>query len=63
MAVGRSAFAHGYVRTYRRGTPRPLSNVDSWLVVHAAARLAEGLEAERATLVSFLDRARHDATR
>jgi Ser/Thr protein kinase RdoA (MazF antagonist) len=64
IAAGRSAFAHGYVRTHRHGAPQPLSHVDSWLVVHAAARLAEGLEAERATLVGFLDRAAgRDATR
>jgi hypothetical protein len=31
--------------------------------VHAAARLAEGIEAEHATLISFLDRARRRATR
>jgi Ser/Thr protein kinase RdoA (MazF antagonist) len=63
MAAGRLTFAHGYVRTYRHGAPRPLSHVDSWLVVLAAARLAEGVEGERATLVGFLDRARRDATR
>jgi Ser/Thr protein kinase RdoA (MazF antagonist) len=64
MAAGRSAFAHGYVRTYRHGAPQPLSHVDSWLVVLAAARLSEGLEAERATLVGVLDRAAgRDATR
>jgi Ser/Thr protein kinase RdoA (MazF antagonist) len=63
MAAGRSAFGQSYARTYLRGTPRPLPQVDSWLVVHAAARLAEGLKVERATLIGFLDRARRKAIR
>jgi Ser/Thr protein kinase RdoA (MazF antagonist) len=63
MAAGRSAFAHGYAQTYGRGAPRPLQQALSWLVVHAAARLAEGLEAEQATIIGYLDRARRNAKR
>jgi hypothetical protein len=56
MTVGRSAFAHRYARAYRAGRPRPSRQVHLWLVVHAAARLAEGIEVESATLIGLLDR-------
>jgi hypothetical protein len=62
IAAGRSLLAHRYARTYRRGAP-PLRQVDSWLVVHAAARLSEGIQVEQAMLIGFLDRARRKATR
>lgn len=62
IAAGRSLLAHRYARTYRRGAP-PLRQVDSWLVVHAAARLSEGIQVEHAMLIGFLDRARRKATR
>jgi aminoglycoside phosphotransferase (APT) family kinase protein len=57
MAAGRSVFAHGYARAYSGGSHRPLQLVDSWLTVHAAARLSEGIEVERPALIAFLDRA------
>jgi Ser/Thr protein kinase RdoA (MazF antagonist) len=63
VAACRSAFAHRYARTYRGGSQRSLPRVDSWLVVHAAARLTEGIEVEQATLIGLLDRARRTATR
>lgn len=63
MAVGRSVFAHGYARAYAGGSPSPLRQVDSWLIVHTAARLSEGIDIERPMLVGFLDRARHRAAR
>jgi Ser/Thr protein kinase RdoA (MazF antagonist) len=63
MAAGRSAFAHGYARTYRGGSQQPLQLVDSWLTVHAAARLSEGIEVEQPALIGLLDRARRQATR
>jgi Ser/Thr protein kinase RdoA (MazF antagonist) len=53
MAAGRSLFTHGYARAYRADSPQ----VDSWLIVNAAARLAEGIEIEQATLIGLLDRA------
>jgi hypothetical protein len=37
--------------------------VDSWLLVHAAARLSEGIHAEHARLTGMLHRAHHTATR
>jgi hypothetical protein len=63
LAAGRSTLARGYARAYRRGSPRPPRQPDSWLVVHAAARLSEGIEVERPTLLGLLDRARHRAAR
>jgi Ser/Thr protein kinase RdoA (MazF antagonist) len=62
IAAGRSLLAHRYAQTYRRGS-RPLRQPGSWLVVQAAARLSEGIEAERATLTGFLDQARARTTR
>jgi aminoglycoside phosphotransferase (APT) family kinase protein len=56
MAAGRSVFAHQYARTYG-GSRYRLPQVDSWLTVHAAARLAEGIEVERATLIGVIERA------
>jgi Ser/Thr protein kinase RdoA (MazF antagonist) len=63
VAAGRMTFAYAYARAYRDCSPQPLRQTASWLVVHAAARLAEGVEIEHATLISFLDRARRRATR
>jgi aminoglycoside phosphotransferase (APT) family kinase protein len=62
MAAGRSVFAHQYARTYR-GSQNRLPRVDSWLTVHAAARLAEGIEVEQPTLIGRIERARRNATR
>jgi aminoglycoside phosphotransferase (APT) family kinase protein len=59
IAAGRSLLARCYARTYRRGLP-PLRQADSWLLVHAAARLSEGIQVERPALVGLLDRARRD---
>lgn len=61
MAAGRSVFGHRYARTYSGSSQRPLQLVDSWLTVHAAARLAEGIEVEQPTLIGLLDRARRKA--
>jgi Ser/Thr protein kinase RdoA (MazF antagonist) len=63
MAAGRSVFARGYARTYAGGSHKPLQQMDSWLTVHAAARLSEGIEVEQPTLIGFLDRARRKAAR
>jgi Ser/Thr protein kinase RdoA (MazF antagonist) len=62
IAAGRSLLAHRYAQTYRRGAP-PLRQVDSWLLVHAAARLSEGIQVEHAMLIGMLDRAQRKATR
>jgi hypothetical protein len=63
MAVGRSVYAHGYTRAYTSGSPKPLRQVDSWLIVQTAARLSEGIDIERRTLIGLLDRSRRTATR
>lgn len=60
ISTGRSVLARRYTTVYQRGAPR-LRQVRSWLLVHAAARLAEGIPAERAKLLSVLDRARRAA--
>ena len=48
ITAGRSVFARRYTRAYRDGSPQRLRQAASWLVVHSAARLAEGIEAETA---------------
>jgi hypothetical protein len=55
IASGRSLLAAAYGRAYRRGSP-PLREVGSWLVVHTAARLSEGIPAERKMLMARLER-------
>jgi Ser/Thr protein kinase RdoA (MazF antagonist) len=62
IAVGRSLLTHRYTQTYRRGGAPP-RRVDSWLLVHAAARLSEGIDAEQALLTGVLDRARRTSAR
>ncbi|WP_285106268.1 phosphotransferase [Promicromonospora sp. MEB111] len=59
VAAGRSMLTRGYALAYADGSPRPLRDLESWLVVHAAARLSEGVVAERARLVDWLVRAMH----
>ncbi|MEU8264822.1 phosphotransferase [Micromonospora sp. NPDC048999] len=56
ITAGRSMFAHRYARAYRDRSLRRLRQPASWLVVQAAARLAEGIEVEQNTLIGFLDR-------
>jgi hypothetical protein len=58
LAAGRSLFAGVFARSYRARSPDPLLNVDAWIVVHMAARLAEGIAAERARLIGALEAAR-----
>lgn len=62
IAMGRSLLARHYAATYRRGAP-VLRQVDSWLLVHVAARLSEGIQAEQAMLIGMLDRGYREATR
>src|SRR5690554_6359766 len=50
ITIGRSVFAHRY-----GGRTATARQTDIWLVVHTAARLAEGIEGEQATLVGVLD--------
>lgn len=62
IATGRSVLARNYSRTYVRGSRRPLQHVTSWLAVQAAARLSEGIEAERATLITIVERTRRNVS-
>jgi hypothetical protein len=62
IATGRPLLASAYTRTYRRGSP-PLRRTRSWLVAHAAARLSEGIPAERDMLIGRLERARRNGQR
>ncbi len=57
MATGRSLFARAYARAYRQRTHDRLNLVDSWAIVHAAARLAEGIKVEEPRLIAFLESA------
>jgi hypothetical protein len=43
-----------------QSTPRRL---DSWLLVHAAARLSEGIDTEQSMLTGMFDRARRNSPR
>jgi thiamine kinase len=64
IVAGRSVLGRGYVRAYAAGAGRPPRDVESWLVVQIAARLAEGINAERGRLVDLLGRAwRRDRVR
>lgn len=52
-AAGRSLLAYSYARAYTAGSPHPMRQVNSWLIVRTAARLAEGIDAERKTLTGL----------
>jgi aminoglycoside phosphotransferase (APT) family kinase protein len=62
MAAGRSMFAYTYARTYQGGAPQPIRQLNSWLTVHAAARMSEGIDVEQPKLIAILDRARRNPT-
>lgn len=59
IAAGRSLLARTYAHAYRNGSPQPLQHMDSWLTVNIAARLSEGIDAERPKLTRLLHQA-HD---
>jgi hypothetical protein len=61
MAAGRCVVARTYARAYHGRQPLP--QVDSWLTVHVAARLTEGIDVERPKLLALLDRAWRKTTR
>jgi len=61
IATGRSLLTDAYARSYRRGSP-PLRQTNSWLMVHVAARLSEGIAAERTMLIGLLERAQRTPT-
>jgi hypothetical protein len=53
--VARGLMRGSYVRAYRRGRPLDRELAARWLVPVAAARLADGIEDERAKLVRLLE--------
>jgi hypothetical protein len=55
--------AYNYARAYTANSPHPMRRVRSWLIVRAAARLAEGIEAEQKTLTGLLERASRTQSR
>lgn len=55
IRIGRKAFARLYLKAYLRLRPPDVALVDRWAIPHAAARLAEGIEAERVSLVRWLE--------
>jgi Ser/Thr protein kinase RdoA (MazF antagonist) len=63
MSAGRDVYARAYASTYRKRSQDPLRQLHSWTIVHAAARLAEGIEAEEPALLHFLNRVQNKAKR
>lgn len=61
IAAGRSLLASTYGRRYRQARSGPLPHMQSWLTVNIAARLGEGIDAERTTLTGLLGQARDQA--
>jgi hypothetical protein len=60
-ATGRALLTAAYGRAYAHGIA-PLRQTKAWPVVHAAARLSEGIDSEREMLIERLERARRAAT-
>ena len=63
IAAGRALTSRLYTRAYQAGSPIPPQQVNRWLIVHAAARLSEGIDAETATLTRFIENARRTTER
>ncbi|WP_018254394.1 hypothetical protein [Salinispora mooreana] len=63
ITSSRSVFTRRYARAYRAGSTQPLPQSGPWLAVQAAARLAEGIAGERATLIALLERLFHQTKR
>ncbi len=54
--IARRLLTSAYLRSYRRARPLDMSLVSRWEIPTAAARLAEGIEEETATLLRLLER-------
>jgi hypothetical protein len=54
-ATGRGILARRYLAGYRRSTAQDLSRLDDWMLVRAAARFNEELEAEYPRLLRLLE--------
>ena len=52
---GRRFFLQGYARSYRRHGAVDDTSVEAWMVAHAAARFAEGIEGEYPSLTRYLE--------
>jgi aminoglycoside phosphotransferase (APT) family kinase protein len=61
ISAGRAMLAREYGRVYAGGADRQLEQTRSWLVVHTAARLSEGIDVERPRLIGNLERGRRQA--
>jgi aminoglycoside phosphotransferase (APT) family kinase protein len=58
MSTGRGLMAERYLSVYRRSSAADLSHLADWIVVRAAARFYEGIEAEYEVLAHVIDRHR-----
>jgi hypothetical protein len=58
IAAGRTLTTRLYAHAYQAGSPTRQKDIHRWLVVHAAARVSEGIDAETATLVRLIEDAR-----
>jgi phosphotransferase family enzyme len=63
IAAGRTLTARLYTRAYQAGSPIPAQQLNRWLIVHAAARLSEGIDAETATLTRLIQHAQRTTRR
>jgi len=54
-AIGRRWFRHVWRRAYERHQPVDAARLERWVAVHAAGRLAEGLEEETPALLALLE--------
>jgi Ser/Thr protein kinase RdoA (MazF antagonist) len=55
-AMGRGIIVSGYMYSYRRATVAPPPAIARWTPIHAAARLAEGIEVERPTMLALANK-------
>lgn len=53
--LGQSAFHRSYLREYAKRRPYDRQQLEAWIPVMAAARLAEGISAEKDRLVALVD--------
>lgn len=60
IIAGRTAFARLYARRYARLNAPSREHVQAWSIVHAAARLSEGVDVEVDKITSFLETRRSE---
>jgi aminoglycoside phosphotransferase (APT) family kinase protein len=54
--IGRRLLLRGYLRSYRQRRELDMDRVDAWIQIVAAARLGEGIEEERASVLAVARR-------